>query len=102
MPNVILLPLGVFLAVLAAGLGLSRVTTKDESRRLRDRLRVLSRQKDVAAAEPSIDILRDQKLSGIPAFDAILRTIPVARSLQLLLLQGASRMRGATWARWTR
>ncbi|MFN8178907.1 MAG: type II secretion system F family protein [bacterium] len=90
--HVALLTAGVFLAVLIAGLGLSRVATNGEAKRLRDRLRDMGRAKP--GAEPAgPDLLKDQKLSTIPAFDALLRRLPLARSLHLLLLQGATPMR---------
>jgi tight adherence protein B len=91
-PHLVLLTVGVFLAVLAAGLGLSRVATNGDARRLRERLKELDRAR--AGLEPTRpDILRDEKLSAIPALDALLRRLPVTRPAQLLLLQGATRMR---------
>jgi tight adherence protein B len=90
--HVALLTAGVFLAVLIAGLGLSHVATNGEAKRLRDRLRDLGRSRP--GAEPAAsDLLKDQKLSTIPAFDAFLRRMPLARWLHLLLLQGATPMR---------
>lgn len=90
-PTLALLTIGVFVAVLVAGLGLSRVAANGEARRLRERLRELDRK---AGVEPArTDIMQDQKLSAIPALDAILRRVPFTRPVQLLLLQGATRMR---------
>ena len=90
--QLVLLTAGVFLAVLAAGFGLSRMAGNDEARRLRDRLRDAGR--DRPEGEPvHPDILRDSKLSSIPALDALLRQIPLARSLQLMLIQGRTRMK---------
>jgi tight adherence protein B len=90
--HLLLLTAGVFTAVLAAGLGLSRVTRRDEGRRLRERLRDPGGPA-AAAAAPRPDILQDSKLSGIPALDDLLRRLAITRGLRLLLLRGATRMR---------
>lgn len=90
--HLVLLTTGVFLAVLAAGFGLSRIAGNDEARKLRERLRDLGRERaQRAAVDP--DILQDSKLSSIPALDALLRQIPLARKLQLVLIQGRTRMK---------
>jgi tight adherence protein B len=89
--HVLLLSAGAFLAVLGLGFGLSRLAADDEARRLRRRLQELGPARP--GEDDALDIVLDVKYSAIPPLDGFLRRLPWARSIQLLLLQGDTRLR---------
>ncbi len=89
----IVLSVGVSLAILLAAFGAWRAFGDTEARRLRRRLDKLSGAGEAGAARAAVDVERDFKLSTIPALDLLLRRIPLAESIQLLLIQGDAKIR---------
>lgn len=90
--TLVLLSVGVFAALLFGAVGLYRLFGDAEARRLRGRLRTLRTSKSQAAPGPS-PLLTDATLSTIPGLDALLRVLPISRPIQLLLVQGDTKMR---------
>ncbi|MGH2571240.1 MAG: type II secretion system F family protein, partial [bacterium] len=81
-----------FLAISLVFVGLYWVVGDAEKRRVRARLKSLGHHGPTADEGPSL-LLEDEKLSAVPLLDALLRRIPLARSIHLLLVQGDTKMR---------
>jgi tight adherence protein B len=89
----IVLSVGVSFVVLLAAFGVWRAFGDTEARRLRRRLDRLSGPTDDAPNRQVVDVENDAKLSAIPGLDLLLRKLPIAISVQTLLLQGDAKIR---------
>ncbi len=84
--NPLLLPsILIGLSVLVAGVSIAIWMSESQKRRVQQRLQDLDRPLEYV--EEELDVLRDEKLSSIPVFDAMLGKLRVARQIENLLLQ---------------
>jgi len=91
----ILLSAGASLVILLGAFGAWRTFGDTEARRLRrrlDRVAKDGREQTDTTSTPAVDLERSRKLSSIPALDRLLRRVPFATSVQLLLTQGDAKI----------
>ena len=93
----ILISLVAFLALFVAGIGFYRVTADSEAKRVRRRLRDLAPRATGAGAPVSTAMLKDAKYSTFGPADVLLRRLPYAENLHLLLRQGEAGMKVGTF-----
>ena len=92
--SLLVITAGVFLTLVAGGIGLYRMSRDSEGRRVRERLRSLAPRAQNAAPVKTA-LLKDLKYSGLPAVDAMLRKTRWAHAVYRILAQGEIKMRVA-------